>query len=77
VCEILGAVGVILPAVTRILPILTTMAAAGFVTIQVLAIGFHLARGEYVEAVTMNLALLALSAFVLWGRGTKAPIEPR
>ena len=76
-CEILGAVGVILPAATRIMPILTSMAALGFVMIQVLAIGFHLMRGEIVDVATMNLALLALSAFVLWGREAKAPIKPR
>jgi hypothetical protein len=45
--------------------------------IQVLAIGFHIMRGEFAEMAAMNLSLLALSAFVLWGREAKAPIKPR
>lgn len=76
-CEMAGAVGIILPAATRIMPILTSLAALGFATIQVLAIGFHLLRGEIVEVATMNVALLALSAFVVWGRNAKAPITSR
>jgi hypothetical protein len=44
--------------------------------LQVFAIVFHLSRGE--AAVTpLNLVLLVLSLFVLWGRGRKAPIAPR
>ena len=77
VCEMAGAVAIILPAATRIMPIFTSLAALGFVMIQVLAIGFHLMRGEIVDVATMNVALLALSAFVLWGREAKAPIKPR
>jgi len=74
--EVLGAVGIILPAATRILPILTPLAALGFSTIQVLAIGLHSSRGEF-QVLPVNLVLLALSLFVLWGRLRKAPISPR
>ncbi len=77
VCELAGAIGVILPALTRIMPIFTSLAALGFVMIQVLAIGFHVMRGEFAEMAAMNLSLLALSAFVLWGRETKVPIKAR
>ncbi len=75
--ELLGAVGIILPAATRILPWLTPLAAAGFSLIQVLAIGFHAMRGETAMSLPLNLVLLALSLFVLWGRTRKAPILPR
>ncbi len=77
VCELAGAVGVIVPALTRVMPIFTSMAALGFVMIQVLAIGFHIMRGEFAEMAAMNLSLLALSAFALWGREAKAQIKPR
>jgi DoxX-like protein len=50
VAELSGAVGVVLPALTRIKPRLTPIAALGFVTIQVLAIGFHALRGELAMA---------------------------
>ena len=66
----------VLPALTRIQPWLTPLAALGFVAIQVLAIGFHITRGE-VHGLPMNVVLLALAAFVVWGRTRKAPIEGR
>jgi uncharacterized membrane protein YphA (DoxX/SURF4 family) len=76
IAEIAGAVGMILPAATRILPWLTPLAALGFATIQVLAMALHITRGEFM-VLPMNLVLLALALFVAWGRGRKAPIEPR
>ena len=74
--EVLGAIGIILPAATRIAPFLTPLAALGFSTIQVLAIGLHTMRGEF-QILPVNLVLLALSLFVLWGRLRQAPIAPR
>jgi putative oxidoreductase len=75
--ELLGAVGIILPALTRIMPGLTPLAAVGFSVIQVLAIGLHAMRGETGQTLPINLVALALSLFVLWGRTRKAPISPR
>lgn len=74
--EVLGAIGIILPALTRIMPRLTPLAALGFSVIQVLAMGVHLSRGELM-VLPMNLVLLALSLFVLWGRERQAPIAAR
>lgn len=74
--DLAGGIGILLPALTRILPRLTVLAALGCTVLQVFAIVFHVSRGE--AAVTpLNLVLLALSLFVLWGRGRKAPIAPR
>jgi hypothetical protein len=44
--------------------------------LQIAAIIFHLARGEVI-AVPLNIVLLALSVFIIWGRGKQAPIAPR
>lgn len=66
--EVLGAIGLILPLATGILPWLTPLAAIGLSVIQVLAIGFHAQRGEVAKTLAANLILLALSLFVLWGR---------
>ncbi len=74
--EFLGAVGVLLPAATRILPHLTVWAAAGLLAIQALAIPFHLIRGE-ANLLGFNAIYVALAVFVLWGRARKAPIVPR
>ncbi|MGJ4943711.1 DoxX family protein [Bradyrhizobium sp. HKCCYLS1011] len=74
--DLAGAVGILLPALTRIMPALTVLAALGCAVLQVFAMTFHISRGE--AAVTpINLVLLALALFVLWGRSRKAPILPR
>jgi putative oxidoreductase len=74
--EVLGAIGIILPAATRILPGLTPLAALGFSLIQILAMGVHISRGEFM-VLPVNVVLLALSLFVVWGRTRKAPIGAR
>lgn len=74
--EVLGAIGVILPAATRIMPDLTKLAALGLATIMVLAAALHTYRGEF-EVLPMNFILFALAVLVIWGRKNKAPITPR
>jgi hypothetical protein len=59
---------------TRIKPFLTTLAAAGFVVIMVLASALHLSIGERPIA---QLLICGLAAFVVWGRFRKAPIASR
>lgn len=76
VLEFLGAVGVILPAATRIMPQLTVWAAAGLLAIQALAIPFHMIRGEFAP-LPFNLIYVALAVLVLWGRTRISPITPR
>ena len=66
--ELLGALGLILPLVTGILPWLTVLAAVGLTLIQLLAIFTeHLPKKEY-NIIPMNVVLLALSVFVVIGR---------
>lgn len=65
--EVLGAVGVVLPAAAGIAPVLTPLAATGLGVIMVLAFGFHARRREP-QAFPINLALLVLAAVVAWGR---------
>ena len=74
--DLAGGLGILLPALTRILPRLTVPAALGCTVLQVFALIFHVSRGE-AEVTPLNLVLLALSVFVLWGRGRNAPIAPR
>lgn len=73
--EAAGAIGLILPAATRVLPFLTPLAAAGLALTMVGAVITHLARGEFMVAAPVVLGLL--SALVAWGRFKKAPIAPR
>ena len=74
--DLAGGIGILLPALTRIMPGLTVLAALGCTVLQVLAIVFHVSRGEAI-ATPLNFVLLALAAFVLWGRARRAPILPR
>src|SRR4051812_27696610 len=66
VAEVAGALGLILPAATRIAPILTAWAGVGLATIMALAGGFHLMRGE-ASHLPPVVVLFALAAFVAWG----------
>ncbi len=77
VMELLGALGIILPAATRILPWLTPLAAAGMVLVQIAAIILHGARGETAETIGLNLVLLAAALFVIWGRLRKRAVAGR
>ena len=63
VVEVLGALGLILPAALDIAPILTPIAAAGLAISQLLAAVVHLRRGEK-QMLPINLVLAALAAFV-------------
>lgn len=74
--EFAGALGLILPAATRIQPRLTVWAAVGLVTVMALAFLTHATRGEW-PMVAPNVVLGSLAAFVAWGRATKAPIASR
>ncbi|MBJ6765667.1 DoxX family protein [Myxococcaceae bacterium JPH2] len=74
--DLLGGLGLVLPALTRIQPGLTWLAALGCAVMQVGAIAFHLSRGEAANT-PFNAFLVALAIFVFWGRRAKAPIVPR
>ena len=76
ISEVLGGLGLLLPALLRIKPILTPIAAAGLVVVQVLAAGFHVSRGEN-EVIGMNIMLVLVAAFIAWGRTKKAPIQAK
>ena len=71
VAELAGALGLVLPAATRIRPGLTTLAAGGLAVMMLLAVPFHLMRGE-TSAVILNVALGSLAALVAWGRARRA-----
>ncbi len=74
--EVFGALGLILPSITRIQPKLTPLAAAGLATVMVLASGTHLLYGE-LGMIAVNAVLGGLAAFVAWGRSGPASITAR
>ncbi|MGV9385241.1 DoxX family protein [Nonomuraea sp. NPDC003707] len=75
VCEVLGGVGLILPAMTKVKPMLTPLAAVGLTLTMILAAGFHITRNEY-ALVPANLLLGGVAAFIAVGRWELRPIAP-
>lgn len=65
--EILGAIGLILPAATGIAVILTPLAALGLALTMLVAAIVHVRRKEF-PMVAINLVLMALALFVAIGR---------
>ena len=61
--EVAAALGLVLPAATGILPVLTPLAAAGLVIVMVLAAATHL-RLDEASKVPPNVVLGALALFV-------------
>ncbi|MEQ9217798.1 MAG: DoxX family protein [Cyclobacteriaceae bacterium] len=74
--EIAGAIGIFLPALLRIQPKLTPLAAMGLIAVMFLAAMFHVSRGEYAMLGT-NVFLALIAFFVYWGRTRKLPIKAR
>lgn len=74
--EIAGAVGILLPAVTRIAPWLTEVTAACFAFVMVSATISHVIRAEYSSA-AITVVLLLVSGFVAYGRWRLQPIGRR
>jgi uncharacterized membrane protein YphA (DoxX/SURF4 family) len=76
VAEVLAAVGLILPGLTRMLPWLVVWAAGGLMIVMVSATAYHLMRGEFSSA-AITLVLFAMATFLAVMRHRVLPIESR
>ncbi|NKE64087.1 DoxX family protein [Lentzea sp. PSKA42] len=65
--EVLGALGLLLPELTGIAPVLTPIAAVGLVVVQIFAARAHIRIGDR-KSVPINMILLLMAAFVAVGR---------
>jgi len=68
IAEVVAAIGLVLPGLTRILPSLTPLAALGLTVVMISATIFHISRNEIPSAAsTVNLlVLVALTAYLRW-----------
>lgn len=66
--EVLAAIGLIVPAVTGIVPMLTPLAAIGLALVMVGAMARHLSRGNETQDVVKSMIFLLMALFVAWGR---------
>ena len=71
--EILGALGLFLPLITGLLPVLTPLAALGLVIIMAGAVVTHAKRGEY-PMLGLTGVLMLMAAFVAYGRFQLVPL---
>ena len=76
ISEVLAAVGLTLPGITRIMPSLVAWAAAGLIPIMIGATVYHIQRNEFSAAFTTTI-LLALTTLVAYMRWKVLPIRPR
>ena len=76
VAEVLAAVGLTLPGLTRIMPWLVTWAAVGIMIVTLSATAYHLMRGE-ISSAAITLLLLALATLVAYMRHRALPIGVR
>ncbi|HTX93874.1 MAG TPA: DoxX family protein [Mycobacterium sp.] len=67
VAELLGAIGLIVPPLVHIAPILTPIAASALAVTMIGAIVVHARRGEFAN-VAVNVVLAVMAAVVAWGR---------
>ena len=74
--EVLAAIGLTLPGLTRILPSLVVWAAGGIMIVTLSATLFHVSRGEMSSAAT-TLLLFGIAAFVARMRYRVQPIPAR
>jgi uncharacterized membrane protein YphA (DoxX/SURF4 family) len=65
--ELLGAIGVVLPAIVNIAPILVPVAATCLALVMVGAIVVHIRRAEH-AAILAPAVLFVMAAVVAWGR---------
>ncbi len=73
--EFLGAIGIVLPIALDIVPVLSPIAAAGLAFTMLVAMIFHLKRGEKEDALKKNLPFLLLALFVVIGRLIILPLN--
>jgi hypothetical protein len=76
VAEVMAAIGLIMPGVTRIKPWLIPSAAAGVMIVMIAATVLHVMRGEISAAIT-TFVLLVLATAVAHVRWRVLPIHPR
>jgi len=67
IIDLTGAIGLILPSLLRIKPILTPISAIAIVILMICASLFHIARGE-ASQIGANIVFAMLAAFIAWGR---------
>ncbi len=76
ISELSGGLGLLLPSILKIKPVLTPVAAIGLTIIMILAMVFHVSQSQ-AAVIGVNFIFMALLLFIVWGRYNKLPIPAR
>jgi uncharacterized membrane protein YphA (DoxX/SURF4 family) len=76
VAEVLAAIGLTLPGLTRVTAWAVSWAAVGITVVMISATIYHLARGDNSSA-AITFVLLTMATFVAYARRRVLPIAPR
>ena len=74
--ELMGGIGLLLPSILRIKPILTPIASLGLALIILFATMLHISRGES-PVIGIHIIIMAISIFIAWGRIKKEQIPSK
>ena len=74
--ELSGAVGLVLPALTRIAPVLTPVAALSLIVLLACASVYDVAHGVF-HSLGLIVVFVLMAAFIAWGRLRKVVIGAR
>jgi hypothetical protein len=75
ILEILGAIGLVVPWATGILPWLTPLAAICVVVLMVLAVIFHARRPDEMSILVFDVVMGLVAAFIAYGRLVLVPFS--
>ncbi len=67
IAKIMGAIGLIVPMLTGIFPVLTPMAASGIATIMALAFAYHIKKKEYKD-IPATIIFFGIALFIAYNR---------
>ena len=76
IIDLLGGLGIVLPSLLRIKPVLTPITGICIILLMICATAFHVSRGE-TSVIGANICFAIMAAFIAWGRYKKAPVYPR
>lgn len=71
--EILGGVGLLLPALAKRATFLVPLAALGLAGVMMAAMVWHIQHGSFAQTGPLNITIAAIMLFIAWGRWKLRP----
>lgn len=68
IVEVTASLGLILPGLVHVLPVITPITALGLCVLMILGARLHIRRKEYVDALRHEPLIFLVASFIAWGR---------